>query len=150
MYRTTHNWYRGHCRAYYPEIRAKCGKACLVVGAVQEQGMPTALTVSNDHRIIRSNPTYHHPSGAQRLVIQSPMDPFTRFFLEETWIPQNADPGLRTIVCHYSHPDLHYLATGSLNGTVSVWDLQQKKLVRVWHGHRGRVLCISMNDQGKK
>ncbi|KAI8883408.1 WD40 repeat-like protein [Backusella circina FSU 941] len=149
MYRITWNWYRGHCRAYYPTTTTAPldGKeACLVVGSVQEQGMFTSLTISNDHRIIRSNPTYSQ-SGAQRLVIQSPMPPFTRFFLEENWIPENADPGLRTIVCHYSHPDSKYLATGSLNGTVSVWDMEQKKLVRVWHGHRGRVLCISMNDQ---
>ncbi|KAI7895686.1 WD40-repeat-containing domain protein [Mucor mucedo] len=166
MYRITRNWYTGHVKGYYPTItntKQAHRKACAVVGSPQEQGMFTSLTLAHDGRVVRSNPNYHHPTTThqqqhqhqqqqyqQSLMLQSP---FTkeRSFLDAA---VRADlPGwteaarAHSIVCHFTHPSSKWLVTGGLNGTVAVWDLTTKSLVRMWHGHRGRVLCISMNDE---
>lgn len=149
MYRITRNWYTGHVKGYYPTVATHSPRQpCVVVGSPQEQGMFTCLTLANEGRVIRSNPNYHSPNGSQSLMIQSPQTKH-RSFLDAV----SALPGPETahsIVCHYTHPNSKWLVTGGLNGTVAVWDLTTKALVKMWHGHRGRVLCITMNDEGIK
>jgi WD40 repeat protein len=138
MYRTTYNWYHGYAKGICPEPSLSPTTSglipCAVIGAPQEEGMVTTLTLSQDKQVIRSNPNYHS------IMVQSPQTNQLSFLQIES------TPG---VVCHYTHPSSNYLVTGSLNGTVSVWDLVTKSLVRTWQGHRGRVLCISMNEQGK-
>lgn len=163
MYRITRNWYTGLVSGFYPDVVTSevvaTGSACAVIGAPQEQGMFTSLTLANDGRVIRSNPNYHSPNG-QSLMIQSPQTK-QRFFLHQQGVTQQQQQINRlenntthrqqqqhSIVCHYTHPNSKWLVTGGLNGTVAIWDLNTKSLVRMWPGHRGRVLCISMNDQG--
>ncbi|KAI7905063.1 WD40-repeat-containing domain protein [Cokeromyces recurvatus] len=159
MYRITKNWYNGYAKGFYPSvvtnssssINNKLVSCCTVIGTPQEQGMFTNLTVSPHAQIIRSNPNYHHPmTGSQSLIIQSPRTK-ERFFFEATTttsIPNNWTEAINvhSIVCHYTHPSSKWLATGGLDGTVAIWDLSTKSLVRIWHGHRGRTLCISMNN----
>ncbi|KAG1053562.1 hypothetical protein G6F43_004374 [Rhizopus delemar] len=152
MYRITKNWYQGNCVGYYPRINTDrstdMGVACTIVGDLQEQGMFTSLTLTRGSLIIRSNPNYSSASQ-QSLMIQSP---FTRqkqhIYWSSVQLPGWPDAAAsHTIVCHYSLPSSSWLVTGALNGTVAVWDLERNSLVRMWHGHRGRVLCISMNDE---
>lgn len=153
MYRVTRNWYTGKVKASYPKIHTNYSllQPCTVIGAPQEQGMFTSLTLANDGRIIRSNPNYHSPTGSQSLMIQSPQTK-QRFYLDgaSSDLPRWPEAArAHSIVCHYTHPSSKWLVTGGLNGTVALWDLTTKSLVRMWHGHRGRVLCISMNGEGK-
>lgn len=136
MYRTTFNWYRGYTKGFYPTTTTDTTKhPCNVIGTPQEHSMFTNLSLSNDERIIRSNPNYGH------LLIQSPQTKQTSILAFSSNMPE--------IVCHYSLPTSPYLVTGAANGTVVVWNLDTKSLVRMWQGHRGRVLCVSMNDEGK-
>ncbi|KAI8094930.1 WD40-repeat-containing domain protein [Gilbertella persicaria] len=151
MYRITKNWYTGHCKGFYPTLRStREGHASTVIGAPQEQGMFTSLSLSLEGRVIRSNPNYHSPSHPSSLMIQSPHNNYCFSFLDpqlDQPIPGWTDPiRSHAIVCHYSHTSSPWLVTGGLNGTVAVWDLKTKKLARMWHGHRGRVLCIHMNE----
>jgi WD40 repeat protein len=160
MYRITRNWYTGLVQGFYPSVledQLESRKsACAVIGVPQEQGMFTSLTLANDGRVIRSNPNYHGPTGSSSLVIQSPQTK-QRFFLNTSSAPNDHQPQqiveavttrTHSIVCHHTHPNSKWLVTGGLNGTVAVWDLTTKSLVKMWPGHRGRVLCISMNDEG--
>lgn len=149
MYRMTRNWYNGNVKAFYPTtttaepFQLDGKKACTVIGAPQEQGMFTSLTLAHDGRVVRSNPNYHTPTGSQTLIIQSPQTK-QKFFLDST---SQEDIRTQSIVCHYTDPSSKWLVTGGLNGTVAVWNLTTKKLVRTWQGHRGRVLCISMSGE---
>ncbi|KAI8636075.1 WD40-repeat-containing domain protein [Parasitella parasitica] len=154
MYRITRNWYTGQCvKGFHPksvDAATINTSPCTVIGAPQEQGMFTNLTLANDGRVVRTNPNYRNPAGSQSLVIQSPQTK-QRFFLD-TGAAASDIPGWpdaassHSIVCHYTQPNSKWLVTGGLNGTVALWDLETKALIRMWHGHRGRVLCISMND----
>lgn len=154
MYRITRNWYNGNVKAFYTTTSIEPSKlqACTVIGAPQEQGMFTSLTLAHDGRVVRSNPNYHTPSGSQTLIIQSPQTK-QKFFLDSAAATTTPDwtetTTAHSIVCHYTDPSSKWLVTGGLNGTVSVWDLTTKKLTKTWHGHRGRVLCISMSGEGK-
>ncbi|CEP16345.1 hypothetical protein [Parasitella parasitica] len=154
MYRITRNWYTGQCvKGVYPKAVDDAtfnASPCTVIGAPQEQGMFTNLTLANDGRVVRSNPNYRNPAGSQSLVIQSPQTK-QQFFLNDGAAVSNL-PGWpdaarsHSIVCHCTQPNSKWLATGGLDGSVAVWNLETKASVRMWHGHRGRVLCISMND----
>ncbi|CAO3652919.1 unnamed protein product [Mucor hiemalis] len=152
MYRITRNWYNGYVKAFYTTVSIEPSKlqACTVIGAPQEQGMFTSLTLAHDGRVVRSNPNYHTPSGSQTLIIQSPQTK-QKFFLDSAAAATTPDwtetTTAHSIVCHYTDPSSKWLVTGGLNGTVSVWDLTTKKLTKTWHGHRGRVLCISMSGE---
>lgn len=150
MYRVTRNWYQGNCIGYYPRISTETkGKtACFVVGDLQEQSMFTTLTITYDGSVVRSNPNYQGASQ-QSLIIQSP---HTKEKQHIQWsniqLPGWPDAASsHSIVCHHSLPSSKWLVTGALNGTVAVWDLEKKSLVKMWHAHRGRVLSISMNDK---
>lgn len=161
MYRITKNWYNGFGKGNYVEVKPNSNlEACTVIGTPQEQGLYTTLTLAHDGRVIRSNPNYNSRVQQQQhqqrqcLMVQSPLSPQQKFFLDASsshlpgWTAADANNSL-SIVCHYTDPSSKWLVTGGLNGTISVWDLETKTLVRVWHGHRGRVLCISMNNEGK-
>jgi WD40 repeat protein len=165
MYRITKNWYNGYAKGNYITVKPTSDlEACTVIGTPQEQGLYTTLTLAHDGRVIRSNPNYNsriqqHQQQQQRqqrqsLMVQSPLSPQQKFFLDASsnhlarWTADDATNSL-SIVCHYTDPSSKWLVTGGLNGAVSVWDLETKTLVRVWHGHRGRVLCINMNNEGK-
>ncbi|ORE04255.1 WD40 repeat-like protein [Rhizopus microsporus var. microsporus] len=152
MYRITKNWYTGHCTGYYPEVDQDRSTdtliPCAVIGDPQEHGMFTTLTLAYNGSIIRSNPNYQTASE-QSLMIQSPQTHEKQYIqwsnLELPGWPEAA--ASHTIVCHHTLPSTPWLVTGGLNGTVAIWDLEKRSLVRMWHGHRGRVLCISMNDE---
>jgi WD40 repeat protein len=58
------------------------------------------------------------------------------------------DDELHGIVCHYSDPTSDWIVTGGLDGTVSLWSEPQRCVTKSWRGHRGRVLSVSMNDEG--
>ncbi|KAI8379359.1 WD40-repeat-containing domain protein [Radiomyces spectabilis] len=151
MYRITRNWYNGNCFGYAPAIveRSQLPPQSFpyaVVGSLQEQTFFTDLTVAASGLIVRSNPTYRNTQGLHSLILQDPRT------LEETYF----DPILRdvsssndihAIVCQYTHPTSKWLVTGGLDGSVALWNMNTKKLARLWHGHRGRVLCVSMNDK---
>ncbi|KAI8970190.1 WD40-repeat-containing domain protein [Mycotypha africana] len=166
MYRISRNWYTGHCKAYYPRINtarsnknSSCNSSsltpCTVIGSPQEQGMFTTLTLSLNGKIIRSNPNYHHHHSNRHhqrphpnLMIQSPYTHEKSFLQPMTNNLEEQQHPFHSIVCHYTCPTSNLLVTGELNGTVAVWDLFTKKLIRRWtNGHRGRVLCVSINQQ---
>lgn len=163
MYRITKNWYNGFAKGSFITVKPTSNlDACAVIGTPQEQGSYTTLTLAHDGRVIRSNPNYNSRMQQQQqlqrqsLMVQSPLSPKQRFFLDAStrshlpgWVNADATNSL-SIMCHYTDPSSKWLVTGGLNGTVSVWDLETKTLVRVWHGHRGRVLCVSMDNGGKQ
>lgn len=147
MYRITFNWYHGYAKGAYAEPRSSPTSssprlACTVIGAPQEQGMFTTLTLSHEKQVVRSNPNYHLHQNKGSIMIQSPQTNQVSYLEIET--------PTHSVVCHYTHPSSNHLVTGALNGTVGVWNLATKAPVRMWQGHRGRVLCISMNEQGNK
>ncbi|OBZ81915.1 putative E3 ubiquitin ligase complex SCF subunit sconB [Choanephora cucurbitarum] len=150
MYRITRNWFTGHCRGFYPTITKspiQKRQPCSVIGAPQEQGMFTSLTIASDGRIVRSNPNYH--TSHQSLIIQSSLNKqcSSLYAMPNNHVRGWPDAGrAHSIVCHYTHPSSSWLVTGGLNGSVALWDLNTKEIIRIWHGHRGRVLCVSMND----
>ena len=47
-------------------------------------------------------------------------------------------------------PDGHYLVYGGDEHTVRLWDLRDRKCVRVWHGHTDVVLCIAFSPDGQR
>ncbi|KAG2218750.1 hypothetical protein INT45_003068 [Circinella minor] len=146
MYRITKNWFNGNCHGSFPTIIdstrsiIKGARPQVVVGIPQEHTFSTTLTVTSTGHIIRSNPTYRRPDGQQCLIIQSPSSKELEY-LNET------ERRSHTVFCHYSHIASNWLVTGSLDGTVALWDTAEKCMVRLWEGHRGRVLCVAMNDQ---
>ncbi|KAI8362808.1 WD40-repeat-containing domain protein [Blakeslea trispora] len=145
MYRITRNWHTGRCRGFYPETTkspTQFNKPYSIIGAPQEQGMFTSLTIASDGRIIRSNPNYH--TSHQSLIIQSPLNKQCTS-LCTTNNPLDAGR-THAIVCHYTHPSSPWLVTGGLDGSVAIWDLNTKEIIKIWHGHRGRVLCVSMHE----
>ncbi|KAI8994981.1 WD40-repeat-containing domain protein [Pilobolus umbonatus] len=149
MYRITRNWYTGLCKGYYPPLNNNhLAFPSVVIGSPQEHGVVTDITLTYKGQLIRYNPSYHDSIGLQRLVIQ---DPITRqrSFLDTQSNNDEWHELARhhTILCHYTHCSTKWMATGALNGTVAIWDLSKMELVRIWQGHRGRVLCVSMNDE---
>ncbi|KAI9256934.1 WD40-repeat-containing domain protein [Sporodiniella umbellata] len=151
MYRITRNWYQGNCVGYYPRMDTTPSErttASVVIGDLQEQGMPTSFTLQHNGSVIRSNPNYQ-TAFQQSLMLQSPL---TKHMHPIQWssvqLPGWPDAAAsHHVVCHYSLPHAPWLVTGALNGTVAVWNMETKALVRMWHAHRGRVLSVTMNDE---
>ncbi|KAI8147660.1 WD40-repeat-containing domain protein [Fennellomyces sp. T-0311] len=143
MYRVTKNWFTGNCYGSFPEMQepAKALFPHVVVGLPQEHTFGTTLTVTSTGHIVRSNPTYRGPDGLQCLMIQCP------WTHENQYLGATQGQRMHTVFCHYTHPASKWLVTGSLDGTVALWDVGEKRMVRLWDGHRGRVLCVAMNDQ---
>ena len=52
--------------------------------------------------------------------------------------------------CCAFHPNVSYIASGSDDAAVRVWDLQQAKCVRLLcrHGHAGAVTCLAFRPDG--
>ncbi|CDS07984.1 hypothetical protein LRAMOSA01933 [Lichtheimia ramosa] len=149
MYRISRNWFTGNCMGFFPKVddHHSTTNATLtphvVVGTPQEHTFFTTLTVTSTGHIVRSNPTYRRPDGHQSIQIQSPESRETHYLDQ----PVLDGPGsTHTVFCHYSHPSSKWLVTGSLDGTVALWDVVKQQMVHLWEGHRGRVLCVGMND----
>ncbi|KAI9264259.1 WD40-repeat-containing domain protein [Phascolomyces articulosus] len=143
MYRITKNWFTGNCHGSFPVMNTAIDLRLLpqvVVGIPQEHTFATTLTMTSAGHIIRSNPTYRRPEGQQCLMIQSSWS-HENEYLNET------ERRMHTVFCHFSHIGSKWLVTGSLDGTVALWDTVEKRMIRLWEGHRGRVLCVAMNDQ---
>lgn len=154
LYRITTYWTLGQCQAtflnsssnhHYQNTLSKTSKPCLVIGSTQENNFLTTFTTTASGRLIRSNPTYKGSNGHQRLKLHHILKK-DKEAMHYDYIEDRFNHG---IVCHYSDPTSHWIVTGGLDGSVSLWDEVSLSLKKIWNGHRGRVLCVSMNDQGK-
>ncbi|CAA0841312.1 Transcription initiation factor TFIID subunit 5 [Striga hermonthica] len=47
------------------------------------------------------------------------------------------------------HANCNYIATGSSDKTVRLWDVQSEECVRIFIGHRSSVLCLAMSPDGR-
>lgn len=159
LYRVTKRWSLGDCTSSFlsetqPPYQQHTPPRlpCVVVGTTHEYYSFTSLSITQSGHVVRSNPMYKgNIQGRQAMVIQSSfgggdgddggVDSSSFFYLE--------DDAFHGIVCHYSDPTSHWIVTGGLDGTVSLWNELERCKARTWQGHRSRVLCVSMNDQGK-
>ncbi|KAI8096499.1 WD40-repeat-containing domain protein [Halteromyces radiatus] len=146
LYRITKHWSLGQCTTSFLTnytLRQQKRRPCVVVGTTQEYNFFTSLSVAQSGHIVRSNPMYKGTTeGRQAMIVHASFDQdptLSSFYLE--------DDALHGIVCHYSHPASPWIVTGGLDGTVSLWNEPERCVARTWQGHRGRVLCVSMNDQ---
>ncbi|CAO3635688.1 unnamed protein product [Cunninghamella blakesleeana] len=160
LYRITKYWSSGQCKAsilnrindnhHHQPIdnlsSLTTSKPCLVIGSTHEYSYLTNFTITASGHIIRSNPMYKGPNGRQCLKIHHVMDIKNQHQNKLTfqYLEDHLSHG---IVCHYSDSKSNWIVTGGLNGTVSLWDESTLCLKRTWEGHRGRVLCVSMNDK---
>ncbi|KAI8071379.1 WD40-repeat-containing domain protein [Gongronella butleri] len=140
LYRNQLAWQKGHCQARYVSPDASSLEQhdrppSLVVGSLQEQHFFTSLAVTKGGAIVRSNPTYKSNANQQAMIRQ----------MAHQWRYME-DTALHGIVCHYAHPSSPYIVTGGVDGTVSLWH-EHDDCLNSWQAHRGRVLCVSMNDQ---
>lgn len=51
--------------------------------------------------------------------------------------------------CVQWHANCNYIATGSSDKTVRLWDVQSGECVRIFIGHRSMVLCLAMSPDGR-
>ena len=51
--------------------------------------------------------------------------------------------------CVQWHPNCNYIATGSSDKTVRLWDVQTGECVRIFIGHRSMVLSLAMSPDGR-
>ncbi|KAF7730052.1 hypothetical protein EC973_002997 [Apophysomyces ossiformis] len=146
MYRITSNWYRRMYTGYFPALDRPDDQdnLCTVVGSPRDSMFSTSLSVTATGEIVRSNPTYRSAAGWLTLVLQSPRTGKTCPLDDRSDLTHG-----HGIVCHYSDISSHWLVTGGLDGTVALWDASKRCRVRTWSGHRGRVLCVAIHDQGK-
>ena len=56
---------------------------------------------------------------------------------------------LADVDCVAWHPNTNYIATGSADRTVRLWDVQTGECVRIFTGHRGGVRSLAMSPDGK-
>lgn len=47
------------------------------------------------------------------------------------------------------HPNCNYVATGSSDKTVRLWDVQTGECVRIFIGHHGGIQCLAFSRDGK-
>lgn len=47
------------------------------------------------------------------------------------------------------HENCNYIATGSSDKTVRLWDIQSGECARIFIGHRSTVLCLAMSPDGR-
>ncbi|KAL0082906.1 WD40-repeat-containing domain protein [Phycomyces blakesleeanus] len=154
MYRITKNWDTGYCLGYFPEIKAQPLPGQWISGVVgypREASCFSLLNVAKTGSLVRSNPVYRNPTGPPHSLIMTDPDTCQTTYLQsinEAVSPSLAVEGRRHIIlCHFTQPSSKWIVTGGLDGSVALWDSDTKKLACMWHGHRGRVLCVSMNDK---
>lgn len=51
--------------------------------------------------------------------------------------------------CVQWHENCNYIATGSSDKTVRLWDVQSGECVRIFIGHRSMVLSLAMSPDGR-
>ena len=56
---------------------------------------------------------------------------------------------LSDVDCVAWHPNANYIATGSADRTVRVWDVASGECVRIFVGHSGGVRALAMSPDGK-
>lgn len=54
------------------------------------------------------------------------------------------------IVCLSFEPQLHVLATGSMDKTCKLWDLEQGKMLMDLAGHQGEIISLSFTTEGDR
>ncbi|KAH8552833.1 WD40-repeat-containing domain protein [Umbelopsis sp. PMI_123] len=146
-YRISTNWYSGNCHGYFPETietNSMSKRPHAIVGIPQEGLFSTALNVVPGGQILRYNPIYRTPGSEGEearnstvAILQCPNSGKTSVLDSEPFA------GISTL---YTHPLLNYMVTGDIHGNVSLRDLSEQGDVITWTGHRGRVLCVSMNE----
>jgi hypothetical protein len=150
VYRISTNWYTGNCNGYFPttlEHNSAMKSPHAIVGIPQEGLFSTTLNLAPGGRIVRYNPTYRNPS--------SPGDDSHNSTITLLQCPNSGQTSVLTsgefvgISTQYTHPLLNYMVTGDINGNVSLRDLSNPDDVITWAAHRGRVLCVCMNENGK-
>lgn len=47
------------------------------------------------------------------------------------------------------HPNCNYIATGSSDKTVRLWDVASGECVRIFVGHRSMILCLALSPDGR-
>jgi F-box-like len=149
-YRISTNWYSGNCHGYFPETidtESKSKHPHAVVGIPQEGLFSTSLNLVPGGQLVRYNPIYRSPASEGQearnstiAILQHPYSGNTSVLSSEPFAG---------ISSQYTHPLLNYMVTGDINGNVSLRDLAKQDDVITWTGHRGRVLCVSMNENGK-
>lgn len=55
----------------------------------------------------------------------------------------------RIMQCVQWHANCNYIATGSSDKTVRLWDVQSGECVRIFIGHRGMILSLAMSPDGR-
>jgi WD40 repeat protein len=56
---------------------------------------------------------------------------------------------LSDVDCVQWHVNCNYIATGSSDKTVRLWDVQTGECMRIFTGHRGMVLSLAMSSDGR-
>lgn len=56
---------------------------------------------------------------------------------------------MRSIQCIQWHVNCNYIATGSSDKTVRLWDVNTGECVRIFIGHRSMVLSLAMSPDGR-
>lgn len=51
--------------------------------------------------------------------------------------------------CVQWHANCNYIATGSSDKTVRLWDVQSGECVRIFIGHRSMILSLAMSPDGR-
>jgi transcription initiation factor TFIID subunit 5 len=57
--------------------------------------------------------------------------------------------GLHIFQCVQWHANCNYIATGSSDKTVRLWDVQSGECVRIFIGHRSMILSLAMSPDGR-
>jgi hypothetical protein len=150
LYRINTNWYSGNCNGYFPttvEPTSPIKSPHAIVGIPQEGLFSTTLNLAPGGQIVRYNPIYRAPDSdgdearnSTITILQCPNSGKTKVLSSEQFAGVSSQ---------FSHPLLNYMVTGDINGNVTLRDLSKEDNIITWSGHRGRVLCVCMNENGK-
>ncbi|OZJ02655.1 hypothetical protein BZG36_04412 [Bifiguratus adelaidae] len=108
-----------------------------IVGSLTENHYGTVITPCKDALVIRSNPFYRLENNPHQILL-----------IEHTQTGRTSTfehPG--GVTCHHSQAQSPFLVTGSLEGRVRLWHVPKGELVEEWAAHRGRVLCVALNEE---